>query len=128
MFILAITALTQQLKKTSLVIVIGMLPVISFFFASNNCMSTLFSVKAILLGFILVAYAAIYQMKEITRNLRQPKRITNIEKKALDMIANMEDSKVDKTGSLMEHLAPELRERIINNNSSLKFEYMATQP
>lgn len=31
MFILAITALTQQLKKTSLVIVIGMLPVISFF-------------------------------------------------------------------------------------------------
>jgi hypothetical protein len=25
-----------------------------------------------------------------------------LEKKALDMIANMEDSKVDKTGSLME--------------------------
>lgn len=114
MFILAITALTQQLKKTSLVIVIGMLPVISFFFARNNCMSTLFSVKAIFLGFILMTYAAIYQMKEITRNLRQPKRITNIEKKALDMIANMEDSKVDKTGSLMEHLTPELRERIIN--------------
>lgn len=77
-------------------------------------MSTLFSVKAIFLGFILMTYAAIYQMKEITRNLRQPKRITNIEKKALDMIANMEDSKVDKTGSLMEHLTPELRERIIN--------------
>lgn len=77
-------------------------------------MSTLFSVKAIFLGFILVTYAAIYQMKEITRNLRQPKRITNIEKKALDMIANMEDSKVDKTGSLMEHLTPELRERIIS--------------
>lgn len=59
-------------------------------------MSTLFSVKAIFLGFILVTYAAIYQMKEITRNLRQPKRITNIEKKALDMIANMDDSKLIK--------------------------------
>ncbi len=58
-------------------------------------------------------------MKEITRNLRQPKRITNIEKKALDMIANMEDSKVDKTGSLMEHLTPELRDVLLIKQQSI---------
>lgn len=54
-------------------------------------------------------------MSKVTKGLRQPREISQEERKALDMLANLRDMDYDKAGNLYERLSPQLRQRIVNH-------------
>lgn len=113
MFILSITALSQLLYRTSLIISIGLIPVIVSYFAHNPLLFSLCSAKAILVGFMVNIYVAIYNMSVVTKGLRQPRRVTQMEQKALNMLAELKESNDARAGNLIERLNPDLRQKVI---------------
>lgn len=113
MFLLSITALNQLLYKTSFAISVGMVPVVVFYLVHNPLLFSLFSLKGIFVGFVLTGYVAIYNMNMVYKGLRQPQRVSHVEQKALDMLANLKEKDDARTGTLMERLNPDLREHII---------------
>ncbi len=117
MFILSIAALSQLLYKTSLAISLGLIPVIVFYFANNPVLFSLFSAKAIFVGFIMNVYVAVYNMKVVTKGLRQPHRVNSIEQRALNMLADLKDKNDDRAGNLIARLEPDLRQNIISTAS-----------
>lgn len=117
LFLLAITALSQLLYKTSITITLGLLPLVAFYFYSHSLLFALLSIKSIFIGFMMVCYVAVYNMSVVTKGLRQPRRVSLMEKKALDLLANLKDKQVDKAGNLMERLNPDLRDNIIQKAS-----------
>lgn len=117
MFVLAITALSQMLKKTALVISVGILPILLFYYVIHPMDEALFSVKSFFVGFMMIAYVATYNASHVTKGLRQPSELTKEEKKALEMLAALKDMNYDKAGNLMERLNPELRQRIVKHAS-----------
>lgn len=117
MYILAVTAMAQMMKKTSLVISIGIIPVLVFYYIIHPVDEVMFSVKAFFVGFILVLYVATFNSHRFTQGLRQPSELTKEEKKALEMLAGLKDMNYDKAGNLMERLSPELRQRIVKHAS-----------
>lgn len=117
MFVLAITAMSQMLKKTAMVISLGILPILIYYYFVHPMDEVLFSVKAFLVGFMMIAYVATYNASHVTKGLRQPSELTKEEKKALEMLAALKDMNYDKAGNLMERLSPELRQRIVKHAS-----------
>lgn len=117
LFILAVTAYAQMMKKTALVITIGLIPIIIIYYIAQPLSEFLFAAKSIFVGFILIGYVITYNMSLMTKGLRQPKKLNKQEQKALDMLANLKDMDYGKAGSLMERLDPELRQRIIKHAS-----------
>lgn len=71
--------------------------------------------KPILVGVLMLAYVYTYNMSKVTKGLRQPREISQEERKALDMLANLRDMDYDKAGNLYERLSPQLRQRIVNH-------------
>lgn len=117
MYILAVTAMSQMLKKTAFVISVGIVPVLLFYYTIHPMEEVMFSVKAFFVGFMLVLYVATYNTHYVTKGLRQPSELTKEEKKALEMLAALKDMNYDKAGNLMERLSPELRQRIVKHAS-----------
>lgn len=117
LFILSVTAYAQMMKKTSLVITVGLIPILIIYYIVQPFTEFLYAAKSIFVGFLLVAYVVTYNMSLMTKGLRQPKELNKQERKALDMLANLRDMDYGKAGSLMERLDPELRERIIKHAS-----------
>ena len=115
MFILAISALSLMLQRTALVISLAIVPAICFYLCNQPAGTWLFSLKAILVGCFMIGYVYTYNMSKVTKGLRQPREISQEERKALDMLANLRDMDYDKAGNLLERLSPELRQRIVNH-------------
>lgn len=111
-FILAITALSQTLYKTCIIITVGMIPMLLIY---------LFSMKTIFLGFMMLVYVAVYNMSIVTKGLRQPKRMARVENKALNMLADLKDNEPEAAESLMKRLTPDVREKIITHASKHLF-------
>lgn len=117
MFVLAITAMSQMLKKTALVISLGVVPVLLVYYLTHPIADALFAIKAFFVGFMMIGYVATYNMKAMTKGLRQPSELTKEERKALEMLAALKDMNYDKSGNLMERLSPEMRQRIVKHAS-----------
>lgn len=117
LFLLAMTALSQLLHKTCITIVVGLVPLTLFYIYSHPLFYTLLSVKSIFIGFMMVGYVAVFNMSLVSRGLRQPQRVSRMEKKALDMLANLKDKEDGKAGNLIERLNPDLRQNLIENAS-----------
>lgn len=115
MFILSISALSMVLHKTAYAIALGIVPVLTYYIYIQTAHQSLVSMKAIFVGFMMIAYVTIYNMSRVTTGLRQPRDISPEEKKALDMLAHLKDMDYDKAGSLLARLGPELRDRVINH-------------
>lgn len=116
MFILAITAESQQLRKTSIGFTIALLPVVAVAISHTQFYVLLFSGKAILVGFLMIFYVWLYNMDHvITKELRQPKILKDEEeKKALDMLADLKENEKDMAMNLLNRLSNEQQQNILD--------------
>lgn len=115
MFILAITAQSQQLNRTTLGFAVALLPVVAVALSHTQISVLLFSIKAVLVGFLMILYVWIYNWEPvITKELRQPKQLREEEKKALHMLADLKDEEKDKTVNLLSRLISEQQQNILD--------------
>ncbi len=117
MVALVVTAISMMLR-TAVWVTLGMIvAVVVFFFFTQKAGVSMLSVKSILVGFVLMIYVGVYNMSRITENLRQPREVSQEERRALEMLANLKDVDAHKEGNLIERLSPEVRERILRRAS-----------
>lgn len=115
MFILTITAQSQQLNRTTLGFAVALLPVVAVALSHTQISVLLFSIKAVLVGFLMILYVWIYNWEPvITKELRQPKQLREEEKKALHMLADLKDEEKDKTVNLLSRLSSEQQQNILD--------------
>lgn len=115
MFILAITAQSQQLNRTTLGFAVALLPVVAVALSHTQISVLLFSIKAVLVGFLMILYVWIYNWEPvITKELRQPKQLREEEKKALHMLADLKNEEKDKTVNLLSRLSSEQQQNILD--------------
>ena len=115
MFILAITAKSQQLNRTSLGFAIALLPVVAVAISHTQIYVLLFSIKAVFVGFLMILYVWLYNWEAvIVKELRQPKQMREEEKKALHMLADLKDDEKDIAVNLMSRLSPEQQQNILD--------------
>ena len=115
MFILAITAQSQQLNRTTLGFAVALLPVVAVALSHMQISVLLFSIKAVLVGFLMILYVWIYNWEPvITKELRQPKQLREEEKKAQHMLADLKDEEKDKTVNLLSRLSSEQQQNILD--------------
>lgn len=115
MFILAITAQSQQLNRTTLGFAIALLPVVAVAISHTQISTLLFSFKAILVGFLMILYVWLYNLEPvIVKELRQPKHLRDEERKALHMLADLKDEEKDVAVNLMSRLSPEQQQKILD--------------
>lgn len=113
MFILAITAQSQQLNRTSLGFAVALLPVVAL--SHTQISVLLFSIKAVLVGFLMILYVWLYNWEPvIIKELRQPKQMREEEKKALHMLADLKDEEKDIAVNLLSRLSPEQQKNILH--------------
>lgn len=115
MFILAITAQSQQLNRTTLGFTIALLPVVAVAISHTQISTLFFSIKAILVGFLMILYVWIYNLEPVmVKELRQPKQLREEERKALHMLADLKDEEKDVAVNLMSRLSPEQQQNILD--------------
>lgn len=115
MFILAITAQSQQLNRTSLGFAIALLPVVAVAISHTQIYVLLFSIKAVFVGFLMILYVWLYNWEPvIVKELRQPKQMREEERKALHMLADLKDDEKDIAVNLMSRLSPEQQQNILD--------------
>lgn len=108
MFILAITAQSQQLNRTSFGFTIALLPVVAVAISHTQISVLLFSIKAVLVGFLMILYVWLYNWEPVmVKELRQPKQLREEERKALHMLADLKDEEKDMAVNLLSRLRPE---------------------
>ena len=114
MFILAITAQSQQLHRTTLGFTIALLPVVAVALSHTQISVLFFSIKAVLVGFLMILYVWLYNWEPvIIKELRQPKQMREEEKKALLMLADLKDEEKDMAVNLLSRLRPEQQKNIL---------------
>ena len=114
MFILAITAQSQQLNRTSFGFTIALLPVVAVAISHTQISVLLFSIKAVLVGFLMILYVWLYNWEPvIIKELRQPKQMREEERKALHMLADLKDEEKDMAVNLLSRLRPEQQQNIL---------------
>lgn len=112
MFILAITAQSQQLNRTAFGFTIALLPAVAI--SHTQISVLLFSIKAVLVGFLMILYVWIYNWEPVMfKELRQPKQMREEEKKALHMLADLKDEEKDMAVNLLSRLRPEQQQNIL---------------
>ena len=110
----AITAQSQQLNRTTLGFAIALLPVVAVAISHTQISTLLFSIKAVLVGFLMIFYVWLYNWEPvIVKELRQPKQMREEEKKALHMLADLKDEEKDMAGNLLSRLRPEQQQNIL---------------
>lgn len=115
MFILTITAQSQQLNRTSLGFAIALLPVVAVAISHTQIYVLLFSIKAVFVGFLMILYVWLYNWEPvIVKELRQPKQMREEERKALHMLADLKDDEKDIAVNLMSRLSPEQQQNILD--------------
>ena len=115
MFILAITAQSQQLHRTTLGFAVALLPVVAVAISHTQISVLFFSIKAVLIGFLMILYVWLYNWEPvIVKELRQPKQMREEEKKALHMLADLKDEEKDKTVNLLSRLSSEQQQNILD--------------
>ena len=115
MFILAITAQSQQLNRTTLGFAIALLPVVAVAISHTQITTLLFSIKAVLVGFLMILYVWLYNLEPVmVKELRQPKHLREEERKALHMLADLKDEEKDVAVNLMSRLRPEQQQKILD--------------
>ena len=115
MFILAITAQSQQLHRTTLGFTVALLPVVAVAISHTQISVLLFSIKAVLVGFLMILYVWIYNWEPVmVKELRQPKQLREEEKKALHMLADLKDEEKDMAVNLLSRLSPEQQQNILD--------------
>lgn len=114
MFILAITAQSQQLNRTTLGFAVALLPVVAVAISHMQISTLLFSIKAVLVGFLMILYVWLYNWEPvIVKELRQPKQMREEERKALHMLADLKDEEKDMAVNLLSRLRPEQQQNIL---------------
>ena len=114
MFILAITAQSQQLNRTTIGFTIALLPVVAVAISHTQISTLFFSIKAILVGFLMILYVWIYNLEPVmVKELRQPKQLREEERKALHMLADLKDEEKDVAVNLLSRLSPEQQQNIL---------------
>lgn len=114
MFILTITAQSQQLNRTTIGFVIVLLPVVAVAISHTQVSTLLFSIKAVFVGFLMILYVWLYNWEPVmVKELRQPKQMREEEKKALHMLADLKDEEKDMAVNLLSRLSPELQQNIL---------------
>lgn len=114
MFILAITAQSQQLHRTTLGFTVALLPVVAVAISHTQISVLLFSIKAVLVGFLMILYVWLYNWEPVmVKELRQPKQMREEEKKALHMLADLKDEEKDMAVNLLSRLRPEQQQNIL---------------
>lgn len=115
MFILAITAQSQQLHRTTLGFTVALLPVVAVAISHTQISVLLFSIKAVLVGFLMILYVWLYNSEAVmVKELRQPKQMREEEKKALHMLADLKDEEKDMSVNLLSRLSPEQQQNILD--------------
>lgn len=114
MFILAITAQSQQLNRIAFGFTIALLPVVAVAISHTQISVLFFSIKAVLIGFLMILYVWLYNWEPVmVKELRQPKQMREEEKKALHMLADLKDEEKDMAVNLLSRLSPEQQQNIL---------------
>ena len=114
MFIFAITAQSQQLNRTAFGFTIALLPVVAVAISHTQISVLFFSIKAVLIGFLMILYVWLYNWEPVmVKELRQPKQMREEEKKALRMLADLKDEEKDMAVNLLSRLSPEQQQNIL---------------
>lgn len=114
MFILVITAQSQQLNRTAFGFTIALLPVVAVAISHMQISVLFFSIKAVLIGFLMILYVWLYNWEPVmVKELRQPKQMREEERKALHMLADLKDEEKDMAVNLLSRLSPEQQQNIL---------------
>lgn len=119
MFVLSLITLVQMLYKTSLVITLGLLPVIILYISRHAIWGILMSAKAFFVCFVLYVYALFINMKAMLDGLRQPRDLSKEENRAITMLVDLHDDDMETAKSLLSRLSPDLRESLYQKASEL---------
>lgn len=117
LFFLSSVAISLMLKKTALIISLLTVPLVAFFVWSQELMVMVLSLKPMAVGFLMVVYVYSYNRSQITKGLRQPREVSQEEKRALETIADLKDLSGEKSEGLISRLSPATRERIVHHAS-----------
>lgn len=71
--------------------------------------------RVFFVGYMLIAFVLLFNTKMIGRGLRQPHDVDVEERKALEMLINLNESEREKALSLMDRLSDEQKEKIRQN-------------
>lgn len=128
-FILAITAMSMLLTRASVIITACLVPIVALTIIHTDMQVLIFSSKALLVGFAMVLYVYTYNVNSVVEKLRQPKRLQESEKKALDILADLKDNDEERVANLLSRLTPKQQQNIIERAAehlkNRELDYMA---
>lgn len=114
LFFMVTVELSLMLNTVAAITTAMLVPLTVFFFVFRPS-GNIFAVKPIMVGYFMIIYVYTYNRSKITKGLRQPREVSEEERKALEMLANLKDVDDDKRDGLIERLSPEMRERIVHH-------------
>ena len=105
----------DNLSVMSNIFAVALLPVVAVALSHTQISVLLFSIKAVLVGFLMILYVWLYNWEPvIIKELRQPKQMREEEKKALHMLADLKDEEKDIAVNLLSRLSPEQQKNILH--------------
>ncbi len=116
LFILISVELSLVLNKVAGITTVMLVPLTAFYFIFRPW-GNIFAVKPIMVGYFMIFYVYSYNRSKFAKGLRQPREVSEEERKALEMLANLKDTGDGKREGLIERLSPETRERIVHHAS-----------
>lgn len=115
--ILAVVALSVRLRRLAMVIVSLLTIDLAVVCSLGSFAFNVRILRIFFIGYLFIFFVLFYNSKFIAKGLRQPMHIKSEEKKALEMLASLNDEEKTKASSLIDRLTPESKERIRRNVS-----------
>lgn len=113
--ILAAVTLSVRLRRLTVVIVSLLTIDLAVICSLGSLAYNVRVLRIFFVGYLLIFFVLFYNSKFLAKGLRQPMHIKSEEKKALEMLANLNDEEKGKASSLIDRLTPESKERIRRN-------------
>lgn len=127
--IMAAVALACKLNRLSVILTMMLTVDLAVCFYVGPAKYMVEGMRVFFVGYTLIAFVLLFNTKGIGRGLRQPHEVDEEERKALEMLINLNENEREKALSLMDRLSEEqkekIRQNVMNHFRDQEFEGMA---
>lgn len=113
--ILAAVAVSVRISKFALLIMINLTVDLAVFCFMGSLDYVVSVMRIFFVGYMLVVFVILFDSKDSTRGLRLPRAITAEEKRAINMLINLNDNDKEKAFSLLSRLTDEQQAKMYEN-------------
>lgn len=113
--IMAAVALACKLNRLAVILTMMLSIDLAVCFSIGPTKYMVEGMRVFFVGYALIAFVLLFNTKNIGRGLRQPHEVDEEERKALEMLINLNESEREKALSLMDRLSDEQKEKIRQN-------------